>query len=64
MFEIAYIVGAPVIGATLPKVGRKNYIIIGYLIIVIGTLGFAFISLIDESQRGLWIGLCIFLRFL
>jgi MFS family permease len=44
MFEIAYIVGAPIIGVTLPKVGRKNYIILGYLIIVIGTLGFAFIS--------------------
>lgn len=64
MFEIAYILGAPVIGVTLPKVGRKNYILIGYLIIVVGTVGFAFISLIPSSQRGLWIALAIILRFL
>jgi MFS family permease len=64
MFEIAYIIGAPFIGVSLPKVGRKNFIIIGYFIIVCGTLGFAFISLIPETGRGLWIGMAILLRFL
>jgi MFS family permease len=49
MFEIAYILSAPIIGATLKKVGRKNFIIIGYFIIVIGTLGFAFLSYIPEN---------------
>ena len=44
MFELAYILSSPVIGASLEKVGRKNYISIGYIIITIGTLGFGVIS--------------------
>jgi MFS family permease len=49
MFEVAYILSAPLIGATLKKVGRKNYIIIGYLIVVAGTAGFAALALIESE---------------
>ena len=50
MFEIAYIISAPIIGLTLQKVGRKNYVILGYLIIVIGTVGTAFLPHFKDSQ--------------
>jgi hypothetical protein len=49
MFEVAYILSAPLIGATLKKVGRKNYIIIGYLIVVLGTAGFAGLALVESE---------------
>ena len=49
MFEVAYIMAAPLIGATLKKVGRKNYIILGYLIVVAGTAGFAFLALVENE---------------
>jgi hypothetical protein len=49
MFEVAYIMAAPLIGATLKKVGRKYYIILGYLIVVIGTAGFAALALIENE---------------
>ena len=49
MFEIAYILSAPIIGTTLKKIGRKNYIVIGYLIIVIGTLGTAFLPFFEST---------------
>ena len=49
MFEIAYIISAPIIGMTLKTVGRKNYIVIGYLIIVAGTVGTSFLPYIESS---------------
>ena len=48
MFEVAYLLGAPFIGSSLKKIGRKNYIIIGYLIIVIGTAGFGTLSFVSD----------------
>lgn len=49
MFEVAYIMAAPLIGFTLKKVGRKTYIILGYLIVVFGTAGFAFLAFIENE---------------
>jgi len=62
MFEVAYILSAPLIGATLKRVGRKNYIIIGYLIVVVGTAGFAGLALIESDSAFFW--LAIAFRFL
>ena len=45
MFEIAYILSAPIIGSTMEKIGRKNYVVLGYLIIVAGTVGTAFLPM-------------------
>jgi len=61
MFEVAYILSAPIIGATLKKVGRKNYIIIGYLIVVLGTVGFAALALVEDDSMFFW--LAIVFRF-
>jgi MFS family permease len=49
MFEVAYIMAAPVIGFSLKRVGRKNYIILGYLIVVLGTIGFAVLALVENE---------------
>jgi MFS family permease len=62
MFEIAYILSAPIIGLTLKKVGRKNYIVVGYLIIVVGTAGTAFLPLFLSKTT--FIIVAIFFRFL
>jgi MFS family permease len=40
MFQIAYMVTAPTVGKTLPKVGRKNMIILGYIITIASTVSF------------------------
>ena len=55
MFEIAYILSAPIIGLTLKKVGRKNYIVIGYLIIVLGTVGTSFLPFFTSPYNMLLI---------
>lgn len=62
MFEIAYILSAPIIGTTLKKIGRKNYIVIGYLIIVIGTLGTAFLPFFESTST--FVAMAIIFRFL
>ena len=48
MFEVAYLMAAPLIGGTLKAVGRKNYIIIGYAIVVFATAGFGALSVLDD----------------
>lgn len=49
MFEVAYILSAPIIGATLKKVGRKNYIVIGYAIVIFGTAGFGALAILGKD---------------
>ena len=62
MFEIAYIISSPIIGHSLDRIGRKNYIIIGYLIIVVGTIGTAFLPYMESKTA--FIALAIVFRFL
>ena len=40
MFQIAYMITAPLVGKTLAKVGRKNMIILGYILTIAATTAF------------------------
>jgi MFS family permease len=49
MFQLAYLICTPIIGRTLHKIGRKNGILFGYVIITIATAGFGLLSFFDEA---------------
>jgi len=40
MFQIAYLVLAPIVGQNLQRIGRKNMILLGYIICICATAGF------------------------
>jgi len=49
MYNTARLLLSTTIGATMNRVGRKNYIIIGFVLMIISTLGFGFLSFIKAS---------------
>ena len=49
MFQLAYLIAAPIVGAALAKVGRKNSILIGYSLIVLATIGFGLLKHVDNE---------------
>jgi MFS family permease len=49
MFECSILIGSPLISITMQKVGRKNYIILGNLLIVLSTVGFGLTKYIDND---------------
>jgi|APCry1669189034_1035192.scaffolds.fasta_scaffold144751_1 hypothetical protein len=49
MFQMAYLIFAPLIGGNLQKFGRKNAIATGYGIIVIGTVGYGLIVYVNDE---------------
>lgn len=49
MFEGSILIGSPIISMTMQKVGRKNYIILGNLLIVLSTVGFGLTKHIDND---------------
>lgn len=52
------------IGATMARVGRKNYIIIGFLFLIAATVGYALLDFVGKDQRTLYIVIACFLRFM
>jgi len=46
MFQVAYLIVSPFIGQHLKVIGRKNSIVIGYLIIVSASFCFGLLTLI------------------
>ena len=51
MFQLAYLIFAPIIGANLQKIGRKTAIIAGYGMIVGATVGFGLLVYINEEYE-------------
>lgn len=41
---------SPVVGVTLYYVGRKNFILIGQLSLIIGSIGIAFLPIIAQQK--------------
>jgi hypothetical protein len=49
MFQLAYLIFAPIIGANLQRLGRKTSILTGYGFIVLATIGFGtLVYIVDE----------------
>ncbi len=62
MYQISRLFLSTVIGSTLHRVGKKNYIIIGFFFMMIATLGFLSLYKVDDSM--VFFGLAIAFRFI
>jgi MFS family permease len=51
MFQLAYLLAAPFVGMKLGKIGRKNCIVLGYLLIIIATVGFGLLSYFPDNSE-------------
>jgi MFS family permease len=61
--EFAGVVFSPIHAITISKMGRKNAIIIGLLILMIATFALGLISYIDYDKWGLFYAISILARF-
>jgi MFS family permease len=62
MFEVAYFVTSPLMGHYLDRIGRKNSITLGFILIFLGTWGFAILTLM-KNDAGFFV-LSLLLRFI
>lgn len=53
MFQVAYLIMAPIVGQNLQRVGRKNMILFGYIICICATVGFGVCANISPKQTTL-----------
>jgi MFS family permease len=51
MFQLAYLCAAPFVGAFLGRIGRKTTIILGYLLIIVATVGFGLLAYIPDNNE-------------
>jgi len=49
MFQVAYLLASGPIGSLLGKLGRKNFIMMGYTLIILATAGFGFMAYIKDG---------------
>lgn len=63
MYQVARLLLSTTIGGTMQKVGRKNYIMIGFVLLIISTVGFALIGYVDTEYGWLFFASAIVLRF-
>ena len=61
MYNVARLFFSVPIGSTISKVGKKNYILIGFVCLIISTAGF---SILSDGDKYLYIGLALLFRFL
>lgn len=50
MFQVAYLIMAPIVGQNLQRFGRKNMILAGYVICILATIGFGVCANIKPTQ--------------
>jgi len=51
MFQLAYLIAAPFVGAFLGKIGRKTTIVIGYILIILATIGFGLLAYVPDNNE-------------
>lgn len=64
MYNVARLLFSTTVGSTMNKVGRKNYILIGFAIMVVSSVGFGLLSLLPEDSVWIFFGSSIALRFM
>ncbi len=62
MFEGGVLLTSPIVSMLLPKIGRKNFIIIGFISVVVASAGFGLLVYVDNDN--LFFGLSLVLRFI
>jgi MFS family permease len=63
MYNTARVLFSTSIGASMNKVGRKNYIIIGFILMIISTAAFGALYWIPKEQEWVFFGLALAARF-
>lgn len=53
-FEIAALIFSPIVGMMLERLGRKNSIIIGFLVVITASVGIACTAFIQNDRHYLW----------
>lgn len=51
MFQVAYLMVAPLVGSNMQRIGRKNSILIGYTLCMLATVGFGLISYVPQTWK-------------
>jgi MFS family permease len=64
MQQVARILFSIYIGKTLQKVGKKNYILIGFGLMVLASAGFAISDVISSTVPYLFFFTCLFFNFI
>ena len=62
-FNLSGLLCAPIHAMTISKMGRKNAIIFGILLVLISNTCMGLISLLDKDDWKLFFGLSFFIRF-
>ena len=55
--EAGILLSSPLISVLLQKVGRKNFIIIGHLIMILASIGFGLLVYIENDIAFFWISI-------
>lgn len=61
MMEVGILASSPIISMILQKVGRKNFILLGHLVMIISSVGFGLLVYVESDITFFWIS--IGLRF-
>jgi len=64
MFQLAYLIAAPFVGAFLGKIGRKTTIVIGYILIILATIGFGLLAYVPDNNDVPFFVLGLIFRFI
>lgn len=64
MYNVARLLLSTTVGATMNKVGRKNYILIGFAFMILSTIGFGLLDFLPNNQVWVFFGGAVFFRFL
>ena len=62
MMEVGKLASSPFISITLQKVGRKNFIIIGHIMMIMSCIGFGLLVYIETDGAFFWTSIA--LRFI
>ena len=59
MMEVGILVSSPFISMFLQNVGRKNFIIIGHIVMILSSIGFGLLVYIEKDSAFFWISIAL-----
>ncbi len=64
MYNTARVLFSTSIGGSMNKVGRKNYIIIGFILMIVSTVAFGALFYLDKESKWTFFVLALISRFI
>ena len=58
-FEVSALIFSPIVGLMLEKLGRKNSIMIGFIVTIVSTMGLACTEFIEDDSLYLYLSIAI-----